>query len=78
MALIPKEYVAPKKEQRNVRLDPATMKTLERYCEFVESSPNYVVENLLRYTFRRDREFQAWLENQPATGSDDTTASRHS
>ena len=61
MALIAKEFVPPKKEQCTIRLDPETIDLLEHYCRFLESSQNYVVERLLRYTFQRDRDFRQWL-----------------
>lgn len=61
MPLIAKETIPPKKEQLNVRVDPDLLELLSRYCEFAESSTNYVIEQLLRYGFENDAEFQAWL-----------------
>ena len=61
MALIEKEFVPPKKEQINVRVNPDTLEMLEEYCRFIESSQNYVVEASLRFTFNKDRAFQEWL-----------------
>ena len=62
MALIEKQVVAAKKEQLSVRLDPRTVELLERYAAFIEGSLHYVIEQSLAYTFRKDREFQDWLE----------------
>ena len=62
MALIEKQVVPAKKEQLSVRLDPRTVELLGRYAAFIESSPHYVIEQSLAYTFRTDREFQDWLE----------------
>jgi hypothetical protein len=67
MSLIEKERVPPKKEQCHVRLDPDVMQMLNQYCIFIESSPNYVVEESLRYTFTKDRDFQNWLSTQETT-----------
>ena len=62
MALILKEPVLPKKEQLNIRLDPEVIEKLESYCTFIESTQNYVIQQLLLYTFRKDKEFQRYLE----------------
>ena len=34
---------------------------LERYAEFIQSRPDYIVNQALLVTFGRDREFQTWL-----------------
>ena len=69
MALIEKQVVPAKKEQLSVRLDPRTVALLERYAAFIESSLHHVIEQSLAYTFRKDREFQDWLERTgTATG----------
>jgi hypothetical protein len=44
MPVIEREFIPPKKEQLNIRVDPDVAQTLERYCTFIESSQNYVVE----------------------------------
>jgi hypothetical protein len=67
MALIEKEFVPPKREQINIRLNPDTLETLERYCRFISSSQNYVVEQSLRLTFNKDRAFQEWLRHNRTT-----------
>lgn len=68
MALIDKEFIPPKKEQINIRLDPELLDLLECYCRFIQSAQNYVVEQSLGYTFRRDREFQQRLLKNRTTG----------
>ena len=67
MALIEKQVVLAKKEKLSVRLDPRTVELLERYAAFIESSLHYVIEQSLAYTFRKDREFQDWLERTGTT-----------
>ena len=64
MPLIEREFIPPKKEQLNIRLAPDVLETLNRYCVFLNSSQNYVVEQALGYMFGKDREFQAWLAAQ--------------
>src|SRR5262245_2128874 len=68
MALIAREPPVEKKEQLNVRIDPTVGELLRSYCEFIASGQHYVVEQALRYTFDRDKEFQAWLKHNRTTG----------
>ena len=77
MPLIDPESTPVKKEQLNVRVDPSVAEMLRNYCDFLKSSSqHHVVEQLLRYAFSRDREFQAWLEQRPAAESSATTTSK--
>src|SRR5438093_13643447 len=76
MALIEKQVVLAKKEQLSVRLDPRTVELLERYAAFIESSLHYLIEQSLAYTFRKDREFQDWLERNGTTAGVSPAESR--
>ena len=77
MSLIDPESAPVKKEQLNVRVHPSVAEMLRNYCKFLKSSSqHHVVEQLLRYAFSRDRDFQAWLEQRPATEPSSTTASK--
>jgi hypothetical protein len=58
MALIAKECVPPKREQINIKLNSDVLEMLDEYCQLFESGQNYVVKQLLRYTFDKDRAFQ--------------------
>ena len=69
MPLIEQEIIAPKKEQVTVRLNPELMELLECYARFIHSGQNYVVEQSLRYTFSKDRDFQQWLPKNRTTGA---------
>ncbi len=61
--VIPKQ---PKKErdQISIKLDRDVLEDLERYCRYLESSRDYVIGQSLAFIFRRDREFQTWIENE--------------
>lgn len=64
MALIPKQD----KRQRThvqVRLGDDVLADLDRYCRFIESARDYVVENILAFAFKKDRDFQEWLAANP-------------
>ena len=77
MSLIDPESAPVKKEQLNVRVHPSVAEMLRNYCEFLKSSSqHHVVEQLLRYAFSRDRDFQSWLEQRPAAESSSTAASK--
>ena len=66
MPVIEPEAKPRKKVLFTARVDPSVVETLRAYCEFLNSSSqHHVVEQLLRYAFSRDKEFQAWLEQHP-------------
>jgi len=68
MPLIDPEAHTVKKEQLNIRIDPAVAEMLRDYCEFLQgSSLHHVLEQLLRYAFSRDKDFQSWLEQHKIT-----------
>jgi hypothetical protein len=65
MALIPK--IEPRQEKKIVtaRLDEETHAKLERYGAFLGGAThNYIIAESLKRLFRRDREFNQWLETQ--------------
>lgn len=65
---------APPKQSKNESLQlrvPAEFKhTLQRYAQFLEATPSYVVTEALNRIFDKDREFKAWLEEQPEITSE--------
>ena len=66
MPAIEPEAKPRKKVLFTARVDPSVVETLRAYGEFLNSSSQHqVVEQLLRYAFSRDKEFQAWLEQNP-------------
>ncbi len=56
---------SPKTTAVQLRLDDETRTKLIKYAEYLDSPPSYVVTEALKLLFRRDKEFQAWLANQP-------------
>ena len=66
MPLIPKPDKT-KKVSRQFKLDERLATLLDRYCSFLESDPDYLLEGLLRIVCSRDREFLEW---QAARGLD--------
>jgi hypothetical protein len=40
---------------------------LDRYAEFIDSTPSYVVSEALKFLFKKDDEFKRWLEQQASS-----------
>src|SRR6266436_3744498 len=67
MALIPK--VEPKQEKKVVsaRLDEEAHTMLQRYATFLGGATHeYIIGESLKRLFRRDKEFNQWLEKNHA------------
>ncbi len=61
MALLPAQ---PKKirEAITVKLDKTVVDQLKLYASFIDSTQEHVVNEALALTFRKDKDFQDWLE----------------
>ena len=49
-----------------VRLEEGVRLNLDRYAEFLDANPSYVVSEVLKLLYRKDRQFQSWLSGQHA------------
>ena len=80
MALIPK--VEPKQEKKVVsaRLDEETHLMLQRYAAFLgDATHEYIIGESLKRLFRRDKEFNEWLEkNYPGSPAASDVSNRNS
>jgi hypothetical protein len=60
---------APPKQSKNeslqLRVSVEFKFKLQRYAQFLEATPSYVVTEAPNRIFAKDREFKAWLEQQP-------------
>lgn len=72
MALIPAQ---PKKirEAITVKLDKTVVDQLKLYASFIDSTQEHVVNEALALTFRKDKDFQDWLEERGQAGARDAT-----
>lgn len=61
MAFIPRQVKPPARLAITCKLSEETAGLLKRYAQFLDSTQEYVVNEVLCLTFRRDREFQTWL-----------------
>jgi hypothetical protein len=76
MALIPK--VEPKQEKKVVsaRLDEEAHAMLQRYAAFLGGATHeYIIGESLKRLFRRDKEFNQWLEKNEKDSPGDSEAS---
>ena len=70
MALIPAQ---PKKirEAITVKLDKTVVDQLKLYATFIDSTQEHVVNEALALTFRKDKDFQDWLDQRGQGGARD-------
>jgi hypothetical protein len=57
MALVKKP---PETISRTLKLDRPVSELLDEYCRFVDCTPDYVTNFLLRKTLAQDAEFRRW------------------
>ena len=76
MPFIPRQVKPPARQAINCKVPTETAMLLKRYAEFLDSTQEYVVHEILVLAFRRDKEFQEWLATTgTATPHDGTEAS---
>lgn len=50
------------------RVEESVKFQLDKYAEFIDSSPSYVITEALKLLFKRDEEFKHWLDQYPSNG----------
>ena len=57
---------APPKQPKTVtvqaRVEESVKAQLERYAEFIDASPSYVITEALKLLFRKDDDFRRWTD----------------
>jgi hypothetical protein len=65
-----KSYIAkqPKqiRERVEAKLDQNLVRTLEQYCQYLDSDRDYVISQVLAVAFKKDTGFATWLAAQGA------------
>jgi hypothetical protein len=61
VALLKAPSKQPKTATLQVRLGEEVRQNLDRYAEFLNANPSYVVSEALKLLFRKDDEFKRWL-----------------
>jgi predicted transcriptional regulator len=65
MALLKAPSKQPKTTNLQVRLEEQVRRYLDKYAEFLDATPSYVVSEALKLLCRKDKEFQNWLSKHP-------------
>ncbi len=52
----------PKAVTVQARVEESIKTQLERYAEFIDASPSYVITEALKLLFRKDDDFRRWAE----------------
>ncbi len=60
MALLKAPSKQPKTTTLQVRLEEEVRLNLDRYAEFIDANPSYVVSEALKQLFKKDDEFKRW------------------
>jgi hypothetical protein len=47
-----------------VRLEEDVRLNLDKYAEFLDANPSYIVSEVLKLLYRKDKDFQSWLADQ--------------
>jgi hypothetical protein len=63
MPLIPSQ-TRKSREPVTVKLEKPVIDQLKLYAEFIDSTQEHVVNEALALTFKKDKEFQQWLEGR--------------
>jgi predicted transcriptional regulator len=69
MALLKPPSKQPKTTTLQVRLEEEVRHNLDRYAEFIDATPSYVVSEALKLLFKKDDDFKRWLERQSNSGN---------
>ncbi len=64
------------REAVTVKLEKSTVEQLRLYAEFIDSTQEHVVNEALSFTFRKDKEFQDWLESREGRARDQKPSSQ--
>ena len=60
MALLKAPSKQPKTSTLQVRLEEGVRNNLDKYAEFIDANPSYVVSEALKLLFKKDDEFKRW------------------
>ena len=60
MALLKAPSKQPKTTTLQVRVEEEVRHNVDRYAEFIDANPSYVVSEAFKLLFRKDEEFKRW------------------
>lgn len=73
MALLKAPSKQPKTTTLQVRLEEKVRNDLDRYAQFIDATPSYIVSEALKLLFRKDAEFKSWSGQQTINGNHQQT-----
>ena len=82
MALLKPPSRQPKTTTLQVRLEEEVRHNLDKYAEFIDATPSYIVSEALKLLFKKDAAFRLWLgqhtnnDNQENNGGESNTETR--
>ena len=65
MSILKSPPKQPKAVTVQARVEESVKTQLERYAEFIDASPSYVITEALKLLFRKDDDFRRWAERHP-------------
>jgi predicted transcriptional regulator len=77
MAIIKAPPKQPKSVTIQARVEEPIKFQLDRYAEFIGSTPSYVITEALKDLFRRDKEFKSWQGPGAGDTDDEARAAHH-
>ena len=77
MAIIKAPPKQPKSVTVQARVEEAIKLQLDRYAEFIGSTPSYVIAEALTYLFRRDKDFVSWQCQHAGDADENPHATHH-
>ncbi|HEV2314510.1 MAG TPA: hypothetical protein VGR94_04325 [Candidatus Acidoferrales bacterium] len=77
MAIIKAPPKQPKSVTIQARVEESIKLQLDRYSEFIGSTPSYVITEALKDLFRRDKEFKSWQGQRAGNTDDEAHAAHH-
>jgi predicted transcriptional regulator len=73
MALLKAPVKQPKSSTLQLRVEESVKHNLDRYAEFIDATPSYVVSESLKLLFRKDEEFKRFIDQRPETAMPEQT-----
>ncbi len=68
MAIIKAPPKQPKSVTVQARVAESVKEQLDLYAKFIDSTPSHVITEALKLLYRKDKDFQSWLGQQPSDG----------
>lgn len=68
MPLIPSQ-TKKAREAVTVKLEKPVIDQLKLYAQFIDSTQEHVVNEALALTFKKDKEFQQWMEGRASNAT---------